>query len=59
MSANEKAKEAAIEDIKNELQKQAKCFLAFIEILNPVMEKLVNQQIKRQDKISKHKKSLS
>ena len=36
----EQAKRQAIEDIKAELEKSGKCFLAFRGELDPVMEKL-------------------
>lgn len=39
------AKQQAIMDIKNDLMQQSKSFLMFRRELNPVMEKLVHQQI--------------
>lgn len=44
------AKQQAILDIKKDLEKQGKCFIAFKSELNPVMNKLVNRQIKAQKK---------
>ena len=41
--------EIATRDIKNELRKHSKCFLAFMEGLNPIMNKLVNNYTKRQE----------
>ena len=49
----EQAKRQAIEDIKAELKKSGKCFLAFRSKLNPVMEELVNEQINEQIKLKK------
>lgn len=43
------AKQAAIQDIKQELAIQGKCFLAFRKELNSVMKELVNNQIKAQE----------
>ena len=43
-----KAKQQAILDIKEDLKRNHKCFLAFHSELDPVMESLVNQQIKAQ-----------
>ena len=43
------AKQVAIQDIKQELSIQGKCFLAFRKELNPVMKELVNNQIKAQE----------
>lgn len=42
------AKQAAIEDIRKELQSQGKCFIAFKNELNPVMRKLVSSQLRAQ-----------
>ena len=46
------AKELAIQDIKNELEKNHKCFLAFRTELNPIMDKLVSEHLKAQQKAS-------
>lgn len=43
------AKDSAVQDIKESLKIQGKCFLAFRAELNPVMEKLVNEQLKAQE----------
>lgn len=42
------AKQQAIEDIKKDLKKQGKSFLAFHTVLNPIMHRLVLQQIQKQ-----------
>lgn len=42
-------KEQAILDIKNDLRQQGKSFLAFHKELNPVMDSLVNSQLKAQE----------
>lgn len=44
----EQAKKQAILDIKKELARDHKCFLAFHTSLNPIMDKLVNEQLKAQ-----------
>ena len=36
-------------DIQEELSRQGKCFIAFREKLNPVMDYLVNEQLKAQE----------
>lgn len=41
--------EIATLDIKNDLRKQSRCFLAFREKLNPIMDKLVDSYIKIQE----------
>ena len=41
--------EIATLDIKNDLRKQSRCFLAFREKLNPIMDKLVDNYIKIQE----------
>lgn len=46
------AKEQAIQDIKDELRRQGKCFIAFHTELNPAIGRLVMQQIKRQAEAS-------
>ena len=43
------AKQQAILDIKEELSRQGKCFIAFVEKLNPVMDYLVKEQLKEQE----------
>lgn len=45
------AKTLAIHDIKQDLMEQNKCFLAFQETLNPVMDKLVQEQITLQQSL--------
>ena len=47
-----RAKQQAIENIKDDLQRSHKAFLAFHEELNPIMGKLVTQQLKAQQKAS-------
>ena len=42
-------KDQAIQDIKESLRIQGKCFLAFRTELNPIMEELVNEQLKAQE----------
>lgn len=46
------AKEQAIIDMLPELEKRNKNFIAFRRELNPVMRKLVSQQIKEQQNIT-------
>ena len=46
------AKEQAILDIKEDLKKSHKAFLAFHTKLNPIMDKLVRNQITAQYKLS-------
>ena len=45
---NKEAKRQAILDIKEELSKNHKCFLAFKSTLNPIMDLLVESQIEEQ-----------
>lgn len=47
------AKEQAVIDIKDELRQQCRCFLAFRERLNPVMDRLVDTYTKRQSTANK------
>lgn len=42
-------KEQATLDIKDELRKGSKCFLAFRKKLNPIMDKLVKNYTKLQE----------
>ena len=42
------AKSQAIKDIKNDLRKQGRCFLAFHKELDAIMASLVNNQISSQ-----------
>ena len=42
------AKQQAIQDIKDSLKKEGKAFIAFRSELNPVMRKLVSNQLKEQ-----------
>lgn len=50
-------KKQAIQDIREELQRNGRCFLAFHSELNPIMRRLVNNQIKLQQSVkSKVKK---
>lgn len=46
------AKEQAVMDIQSELEKQGKSFLAFRTQLDPVMDTLVSEQLKLQEKAS-------
>ena len=46
------AKEQATLDIMADLENQNKCFIAFRRELNPVMRKLVSQQIRQQQSIN-------
>ncbi len=43
------AKQQAVLDILDDLGRDSKCFLAFREKLNPVMEELVKNYIKLQE----------
>ena len=45
-------KELAIQDIKEDLKKQSKYFIPFHNGLNPVMRKLVIQQLRQQGSFS-------
>lgn len=42
-------KECAIQDIKEDLKKQEKSFIGFIQSLDPIMDDLVNSHIKAQE----------
>lgn len=42
------ARQQAIKDIKDDLKKEGKSFIAYRTELNPVMNELVNNQIKKQ-----------
>lgn len=42
------AKQCAERDIRESLKIQGKCFLAFRTELNPIMDTLVNEQLKAQ-----------
>lgn len=42
------AKTAALQDIKDELEKEQKAFIPFLTVLNPVMGSLVDAQLKKQ-----------
>ena len=37
------AREVATEDIQKELESEGKCFLLFIEELNPVMDSIIDE----------------
>lgn len=43
------SKEQAIQDIKDELDKEGKCFITFIVKLDPIIEKIVEGYIKQQE----------
>ncbi len=45
------AKQQAIHDIQQELKSCGKCFLAFREELNPIMDSLVANQLKQQSHV--------
>lgn len=47
------AKEQAVQDIQNELNKQGKCFIAFRTELDPIMESLERNQIEEQNSLFK------
>ena len=42
------AKQQALKDIQNELEKEQKTFIPFIASLNPIMGQLVDEQLKKQ-----------
>jgi len=44
-------KELAIKDIKDDLAKHGKCFIAFRKELNPTMDLLVKRQIEQQQSL--------
>jgi hypothetical protein len=50
------AKLQAVRDIFTDLAQNNKCFIAFVKELDPVMEELVNEQLKAQSSISNNKK---
>ncbi len=45
------AKQQAIKDIRDDLKKSGKCFITFHSELNPIMDSLVEQQIRKQTSI--------
>ena len=49
----EAAKQQAILDIKEDLERNHKCFIAFFQELDEVMEELVEEQNQAQLKLSK------
>lgn len=49
------AQQSAIQDIKDDLRQQGKCFIAFYKELDPIMSYLVSEQIHQQNNL-KHKK---
>lgn len=49
------AKQSAIQDIRDDLRQQGKCFIAFHRELDPIMSYLVSEQIHQQYNL-KHKK---
>ena len=53
------AKNQAIEDIKNDLKNQHKCFLAFLQYLDPVMDCIVSSQLEEQQASKKHQRTLN
>lgn len=42
------AKQQALKDIQDELEKEQKTFIPFITVLNPIMGQLVDEQLKMQ-----------
>lgn len=48
-----KAKEKAIQDIKEDLMQEGKCFLAFRKKLNPTIGNIVRKYINAQQKSTK------
>lgn len=48
-----KAKEKAIQDIKEDLMQEGKCFLAFRKKLNPTIGNIVRKYINSQQKSTK------
>lgn len=46
------AKQKAIQDIKECLRQESKAFIAFRTELNPIMDELVEQQLKKQEALS-------
>lgn len=53
MATNLTAKEQALKDIKAELRTQNKAFIAFKTELNPIIRKIVSEQLKAQKKLKK------
>ena len=51
MSTAFNAKQKAIEDIKDDLQRNGKCFIAFITELDETMDNLVKEQIALQEHV--------
>ena len=47
------ARDAAEMDIREELSRQGKCFIAFVEKLNPVMDYLVSEELKIREQCSR------
>lgn len=45
--------EAALRDIIEDCVKKHHCFFVFIERLNPIMDKLVEEELRKQESISK------
>jgi hypothetical protein len=52
LTKRQEAKECAIFDIQQELEKQRKNFVGFIHALDPIMEELVDSYENQQDIIS-------
>lgn len=50
-----KAKKTAIQDIKEDLMQEGKCFLAFRKNLNPTIGNMVRKYINSQNRINKTK----
>lgn len=52
MTPKRQAREQAIKDIKEELEREHKAFIAFRKELNPVMNELVKEQLQEQHRRS-------
>lgn len=50
-----KAKKKAIQDIKEDLMQEGKCFLAFRKKLNPTIGNMMRKYINSQNKVNKTK----
>ena len=53
------ARQDAVRDIKESLKTQGRCFLSFRRELNPIMDQLVEEQIKAQELCQSSKKDKS
>ena len=48
----QQAKQEALKDIKADLMKSGRCFIAFLKNLNPIMDSIVNLYSEVQNKLS-------